>query len=49
MHKNLFFLGFLLCAALFISGCETVKGVGRDIQNTGEVMNDVFYVKERYE
>ncbi|MGF1543912.1 MAG: entericidin A/B family lipoprotein [Parvularculaceae bacterium] len=24
----------------FLGGCETIKGVGRDIENTGEALDD---------
>ncbi len=30
----LFFVGVLLISAL--SGCETIRGLGEDIQNTGD-------------
>jgi predicted small secreted protein len=33
-----FALLFVLCA--FVSACETIKGIGRDIENTGEAIDD---------
>ncbi|MEE2692892.1 MAG: entericidin A/B family lipoprotein [Pseudomonadota bacterium] len=27
-------------ATLFLSACETIKGVGRDVENTGEAIDD---------
>lgn len=33
-----FVLLLALCA--FVSACETIKGVGRDIENTGEAIDD---------
>ena len=37
---------FLFLAGVFIVttlvGCETVKGIGRDIQNTGQNIGDVL-------
>ena len=42
-------LSYAVCvvALTVFCGCETVKGLGRDIQNSGEVMSDVFYVQDR--
>lgn len=34
--KKLALLGTLL---VFITGCETIKGIGRDIENTGEAID----------
>jgi len=34
------FLTLLLAFGLFLSSCETIKGVGRDIENTGEAIDD---------
>jgi predicted small secreted protein len=33
-------LTILLAACLFLTSCETIKGVGRDIENTGEAIDD---------
>ena len=33
-----FVLFFALCA--FVSACETIKGIGRDIEKTGEALDD---------
>jgi predicted small secreted protein len=33
-------LSLLLAACIFLSACETVKGVGRDIENAGEAIDD---------
>ena len=30
----------LLAAVLFLNGCETTKGVGRDMQKAGEWIED---------
>lgn len=30
----------LFAACLFLASCETVKGVGRDIENAGEALDD---------
>jgi predicted small secreted protein len=27
-------------ASVFLSACETIKGVGRDIESTGEAIDD---------
>ena len=35
------FLAFLAAVTL-IAGCETIKGVGRDIENTGEALDDAI-------
>lgn len=32
----------LLAAVVMVSACETVKGVGKDIENTGEAMDRTF-------
>ncbi len=31
---------FALLAALFITGCNTVKGVGQDVQKAGSVIEN---------
>ena len=33
-------VSILLAFAFFLSACETIKGVGRDIENTGEAIDD---------
>lgn len=33
-------LSILFAACLFLSSCETIKGVGRDIENAGEAIDD---------
>ncbi len=30
----------LLLAVIALSGCETIKGMGRDIQHAGEALED---------
>ncbi len=30
----------LLSAMFFLSACETIKGVGRDVENTGEAIDE---------
>lgn len=32
----------LLAACLVLASCETVKGVGRDIENAGEAIDDAL-------
>ena len=36
------FLGTLAGASLLLSGCATVKGVGRDIQSVGQAGEDAI-------
>jgi len=33
-------LTVLVVACLVLSSCETIKGVGRDIENAGEAIDD---------
>ncbi|MFN0022552.1 MAG: entericidin A/B family lipoprotein [Parvularculaceae bacterium] len=33
-------LAIFLAICAFASACETIKGVGRDIENTGEAIDD---------
>jgi predicted small secreted protein len=33
-------VGALLVAGVFIGGCNTVEGVGRDIENLGDAIED---------
>ncbi len=28
----------VICAALMLGGCETIKGAGRDVQTAGQVI-----------
>ena len=30
----------LVAACFFLAACETIKGVGRDIENAGEAIDD---------
>ncbi len=33
-------LSLILISCVFLASCETIKGVGRDVENTGEVLDD---------
>ena len=33
-------MAVLLAAALFLTGCNTVKGLGQDIENAGEAIQE---------
>ena len=33
-------IAFLLAAAFVLAGCNTVKGVGQDVQKAGEKLED---------
>ena len=35
-------LALLLALGFLVSACETIKGVGRDIENTGEAIDDAL-------
>ncbi|MGZ2256426.1 entericidin A/B family lipoprotein [Roseobacter sp. A03A-229] len=35
-------LAFALAAILALAACETTKGVGRDIQNAGQALDDAI-------
>jgi predicted small secreted protein len=35
-------LTLVLAFGLFLASCETIKGVGRDIENTGEAIDDAL-------
>lgn len=35
-------LSLLLAFSFLLASCETVKGVGRDIENAGEAMDDAL-------
>lgn len=37
-----FFVAALLSAALILSGCATVKGLGRDIESVGQAGEDAI-------
>lgn len=34
--KRLVFVAFALCIAFALSACNTVKGIGKDVQKVGE-------------
>lgn len=34
------FLPLLLVFGLFLASCETIKGIGRDVENAGEAIDD---------
>lgn len=34
------FVSIIVAACFFLASCETVKGVGRDIENAGEAIDD---------
>lgn len=34
------FVSIVLAFAFFLASCETIKGVGRDIENAGEAIDD---------
>jgi predicted small secreted protein len=38
--KRILFIGLLLLMILFAAGCETTKGVGRDMQKAGSWVED---------
>jgi predicted small secreted protein len=40
--KKIFIAWFCLVIVIIASGCETVKGLGRDIENTGQNIQEVF-------
>lgn len=31
---------FIVLSALFLSGCHTIQGIGKDIQSVGEALED---------
>lgn len=33
-------VALIVSAALLLSACETLKGVGRDVENAGEALDD---------
>lgn len=35
-------VALILAFAVLIAACETIKGVGRDIENTGEAIDDAL-------
>lgn len=35
-------LALVLAFGFLVSACETIKGVGRDIENTGEAIDDAL-------
>ncbi len=38
--KNWMKLALALCVAMTLSACNTIKGVGRDIESAGEAIED---------
>lgn len=34
------YFAMLFAAVTFLSACETIKGAGRDVENTGEAIDD---------
>ncbi len=39
--KHWVILSLLLISVLSLSACETVKGMGRDIHNTGKALEEI--------
>ncbi len=35
-------LSLLLALGLFLASCETIKGVGRDVESVGEAIDDAI-------
>lgn len=35
-------MSIVLISCLFLSTCETIKGVGRDVEDTGEAIDDAI-------
>jgi predicted small secreted protein len=33
-------ISVILAACFFLSACETIKGVGRDVENAGEALDE---------
>ncbi|MBL4762920.1 MAG: entericidin A/B family lipoprotein [Gammaproteobacteria bacterium] len=44
--KKLGFLVMVMCFVFTVSGCETVKGFGKDMQKAGEALADKASDKE---
>jgi predicted small secreted protein len=38
--KRLMAIGFTLVAVLVLTGCETMQGVGRDLEKAGQAIED---------
>jgi predicted small secreted protein len=38
--KRLITIGFTLLAVLVLTGCETMQGVGRDLEKAGQAIED---------
>ena len=34
------FKAFILLSALFLSGCNTIQGIGKDIQSVGQALEN---------
>jgi|TARA_B100001741_G_scaffold195031_1_gene160848 predicted small secreted protein len=43
MTKTLFLALFMTVGVLGLSACGTVHGVGQDVENTGETIQDAAY------
>ena len=41
MRKEIVFV-FCFAVVLFVSGCETIKGIGRDVENTGQNIQEAL-------
>lgn len=39
---SIMILSIMIMAFLFLSACETVKGVGRDVESAGETIDDTI-------
>jgi len=35
-------IAFALVALMALTACETTKGIGRDVQNAGEALDEAF-------
>ena len=35
-------LALIIAACLFLNACETIKGIGRDVESAGEAIDDVI-------
>lgn len=48
LTRHLPFLALLLTGAFFISGCNTVAGVGEDVEAAGDAIEDKAEEKKNY-
>ncbi len=39
-ERTMRYLAMMFAAVAFLAACETVKGVGRDVENAGEAIDD---------